>query len=338
MVKRNSFIGIFAALGMLVLIFDGKTALSGAFDGMILCFTTLVPSLFPFFILSILLTGSLSGQDIPFLRPITRLCKMPQGCESVLAAGILGGYPVGAQNVGLLHRNGQLTALQAARIIPYCNNAGPAFIFGVLGSVFSRPLVPWLIWLIQILSAMIVACLLPPSSGSESVHATCRQIRITGALEQAVHVMALVCGWVILARMLIAFLDRWFLWLLSKPLAIALCGILELSNGCIRLTQVPDEGLRFLLACALLSAGGICVTMQTASVSTGIPMKFYFSGKLLQSCISILLSCFILPIYFGSPIQSLLIYSLAATGIGAGCVLYFRFFEKTSRISAPIGV
>ena len=41
------------SLGMLALILDGRTAIEGARQGIGLCLRTVIPSLFPFFVLSI---------------------------------------------------------------------------------------------------------------------------------------------------------------------------------------------------------------------------------------------------------------------------------------------
>ena len=155
MKKQNLRIAIAAAVAMLVLILDSRTALAGASEGISICLNTLIPSLFPFILLSILLAGSLSGQEIPILRPATKHCRIPKGTESLLAIGFLGGYPVGAQNVALLHRAGQLSDQQATRMITICNNAGPAFIFGILGSMFSSCAVPWLLWMIPMCRSRI---------------------------------------------------------------------------------------------------------------------------------------------------------------------------------------
>lgn len=323
---------------MLVLILDGKTALSGAAEGIRLCLNTLVPSLFPFFILSVLLTGALSGQAVPFLRPIAKACGIPRGAESLLAIGLLGGYPVGAQNVALLYRAGQLSHDQAARMITFCNNAGPAFIFGILGAMFSDWRIPWLLWVIHILSALIVGLSLPPCPESKPAAPLNREICLTDALEQAVRVMALVCGWVILMRLVLSFLERWFLWLLPLPAQIAVCGILELSNGCVRLGELSSEGVRFIIASGLLSLGGICVTLQTASVTSGISMGLYFPGKLLGCCTSILLSCLVQPIFFPSQRIICCLPAAIAAIIGIICVISFRFSEIKGRISSPVGV
>ena len=96
--KHRIRTGIFASLGMLLLILDTKTAIQGAQEGIRLCIMTVIPSLFPFFVLSSLLTGALTGVRLRFLRPIGKLCRMPAGSESLLLIGMLGGYPTGAKS------------------------------------------------------------------------------------------------------------------------------------------------------------------------------------------------------------------------------------------------
>jgi len=73
--------GIAAALGIALLILDSKTALIGAQEGVTMCIQTVIPSLFPFFLFSILLTTSLMGRQIKLLTPICRLCRIPEGAE-----------------------------------------------------------------------------------------------------------------------------------------------------------------------------------------------------------------------------------------------------------------
>lgn len=338
MKHRNLYTACAAASGMLVLILDGTTALTGAAEGIKLCLNTLIPSLFPFILLSILLTGAISGQRLPLLDRIAALCKMPGGTGSLLAIGLLGGYPVGAQNVALLYRSRQLSAGQAAQMIAFCNNAGPAFVFGVLGSMFSDPFIPWVLWAVHILSALSVGILLPGNAVASGVQPLSRRLRLTEALEQAVRTMGLVCGWVVVMRMVLAFLERWFLWMLPPAAQVAICGVLELSNGCIRLSSLECEGTRFVLAAAMLSLGGICVTLQTASVTEGISMKLYFPGKLLQCSISILLACLLQPMCFPQQTESWLLSTVIGMVIGIMSISSLRFCKKRSGIPAMVGV
>ena len=68
-----------AFLGILLLILDGRTALLGAQAGIALCLKTIVPALFPFFVLSILLTNALTDINLPLLSFLCGLLRIPKG-------------------------------------------------------------------------------------------------------------------------------------------------------------------------------------------------------------------------------------------------------------------
>lgn len=285
--KRSGILtGTAAALGMLLLILDTPTALNGAIEGMELCIRTIIPSLFPFFVLSILLKGSLMGTPIPLLRPIGKWMGIPRGAESILIAGFLGGYPVGGQAVA----TAGLSEGNARRMLAFCNNAGPAFIFGMAGVLFPCRWMAWTLWGIHIFSAGMVSMLIPKLPAETIEPGTNSRISLTRAMQMALRVMAGVCGWVILFRVVIAFLDRWFGWMLPETGRVILAGILELSNGCCSLNAIENLGLRFVVCAGFLAFGGLCVSMQTWTVTEGIRRDLYFPGKILQTLISVLLA------------------------------------------------
>lgn len=287
MKKSSAIPGVAAAVGMLPLILDSKTALLGAREGIGLCIKTVIPSLFPFIVLSGLVTGSLSGRKTPFLRWLSRLTGIPAGAESILLTGFLGGYPLGAQLIGAAQKSGTLHPRDAWRMLAFCSNAGPAFLFGMAASVFPRLWMGWALWGIHIVSALLVALLLPGKSRNTASPSPGNPPGISDALSYAVRTMGTICGWVVLFRVLIVFLDRWFGWLPGENLRIALTGLLELSNGCCALGSVENLGLRFVLCAAMLAFGGLCVTMQTVTVAQDTDISLYLPGKLLQTLFSV---------------------------------------------------
>ena len=288
MERRKYLYGIGAAAGMLVLILDGKTALAGARSGIELCLMTVIPALFPFVVLSILLSGALLGASIPFLSPLRKLLKMPAGTESLLICAFLGGYPAGAVAVSEAFQTGAVSKDTAERLLSFCNNAGPSFLFGMTLSLFPNTGAAWLLWGIHILSALAVGILI---TGKEAAPVKLKK-GASGAdvIRKAVTIMAIVCAWVILFRIIIAFLDRWILWILPPEGRVAVIGFLELSNGCCCLALVKDVRIRLILCSGMLALGGVCVTMQTVSSVRGLKMNLYFLGKILQFVCSILLS------------------------------------------------
>ena len=289
MKRQKNLFSFFAGACLLILILDSRTALSGAAEGISLCIKTVVPSLFPFLFFSALLVNSLWGEQRPFLRLAGSILGIPPGADSLLITALLGGYPAGAQVIGESFRNNRLSADDASRLLHFCSNTGPAFLFGFLSASFPDPGMLWAPWFIQLLSAVITA-ILGSSCSSDTVSLPDKSLSVTQVMIQTVKTMALICGWILLFQILSAFLTRWFLWRFPAVIQILISGLLELSTGCVLLARINSFSMRFLLCSAFLSFGGVCVLMQTASVISPLSVKPYLLGKLQQTLISFILS------------------------------------------------
>jgi len=219
-----------------------------------------------------------------------KLLHLPDGSESIFMIGILGGYPVGAQAIAQATQMGRLDRKNAERMLGFCSNAGPSFIFGILGGLFSSPSTAWALWLIHIISAMVVGMTLPGNRQAIAAVSQNKIITPPEALERTIKIMASVCGWVVLFRIVISFLNRWVLWLFPHVLQTVIIGFLELTNGCCLLTDIENEGLRFILASCFLALGGSCVAMQTMAVTGKMGTGLYFPGKIMQTVISFLMA------------------------------------------------
>lgn len=297
-IRRIWMRGVAAAGCMLVMILDAKTAIISAREGVALCLRTVIPSLFPLFILSGIISGCLLGLRMRLLQPLGRLCKIPKGAESLLILGLLAGYPIGAQLITQVYREGKLSSKAARRMLGFCNNAGPAFLFGMLSPLFADNMTVWALWGIHILSSLFTGWLLPDIKTDSAWLSLGKTISFAESLQNGIKAMASVCGWVVIFRVLLGFCNRWFLWLFPIPVQVLISGTLELANGCVLLESIPIEGLRFVLAGIMLSFGGLCVGMQTLSVTEGLGTGWYFPGKVLQTILTILLSFLIQPILF----------------------------------------
>ena len=94
--------------------------------------------------------------------------------------------------------------------------------------------------------------------------------------------MARVCGFVVFFLVLLRLAEG-----LIGPLPPLAAGVLELTNGILRLT--PDRR-GFVTAAALLGWGGLSVHCQTAAVLAGTDIKSarHTAGRLLHGVISAL--------------------------------------------------
>lgn len=289
MKKSGLAAGIGGVIGMCILILDGKTALLGAQAGIDQCLKAVIPALFPFFLLSNLLVGSLWGVSLPLLSPAARLFGLPKGGESLLVSGFLGGYPIGVQNVARLYSLGQLEKKDACRLISFLGQPGPAFLFGMVAPMLDDPQKAWILWGILLYGAFLVSVLTHGTDRDISL-VRGKAISLSDAMSASLSAMGKVCGWVILFQVVLAFLRRWVLWYLDDAGIAVVGGFLELSGGCLLLGNVQPESLRFLIACGILSFGGLCVTMQTASVLGKLSVLPYLVGKLIQTAFCLLLA------------------------------------------------
>lgn len=291
--KRSIITAIFPLLGMLILILDAQTALSATRQAIILCLQSVIPSLFPFLILSSLAIHLLPDRSFPVLRPLAGILRVPEGSEMIWLIGLLGGYPTGANLVANAYRQNQLSGRNAERMLAFCSNAGPAFIFGFGTSLFSDQKLCWYLWGIHILASLIVAILTPGEEKAAFTPSERSDLSLAGIVLSAAKAMAMICCWVIIFRIVLLFIDRWIFWCLPVWASTLLQGILELTNGTIALCKIETEALRFCLFSVMLSFGGLCVAMQTFSLCGSLHHSAYLPGKLLQASVSGLLSAMI---------------------------------------------
>ena len=311
---------------MLILIFDGQAALQSACTGISLCIETVIPALFPFLFLCSVITNALWGEPMPWLRHMARRLGIPSGAESLLIPAFLGGYPAGAQIIGTGFQEGRLSRQDAQRLLPLCNNAGPAFLFGMAALQFSQPGTAVSLWLIQILSVLFTGAV-SGTDCSSTVSLSGKASSVSDALHKSVKAMAVICGWILLFQILNGFLERWVLWYFPVEVQVLVRGLLELSSGCCQLSVIGSPALRFLVCTVQLSFGGLCVAMQTASVIGSLSMTRYLRAKLFQTAAAAVLA--LLYLRWGWIIFA-----------GAGAVIVFSpILRKNScSFSAPSGV
>ena len=284
--NKHRIVVFLLTIAFLMLILDSKTSSQGAAEGIGLCIKVVIPSLFPFLFLSACLTGNNLFPKLPSLHRL----GVPKGAESIFLLGLLGGYPVGAQMIRDNYQKGILTKQTAQRLLGFCNNPGPAFAFGMLSPLFTVSAAPWCLWGIIILSAIITGLLLPGKTEEISAVKQITGISLPAALNKSTRSMGLICGWVILFRVFFSIAENILLKRLPQIVRICFVGLMELTNGCVTLSTIPSEPLRFVLCAAFLSFGGLCVAMQTGSCTQELGLGMYFPGKLLQTFISILLA------------------------------------------------
>ena len=164
--KRNALSIIFCIFCICLILFSNANFLAAG-NGLYLWATAVVPSLFPFFVATELLSNT---SLIPFLgkylSPIMRpLFGVPGDAAFAFLMGMISGYPVGAKIVTNFKENGICTEEEAERMLAFTNNSGPLFIIGTVGvSLFGNSLIGILLFVTHILACITVGIVLNISS------------------------------------------------------------------------------------------------------------------------------------------------------------------------------
>ena len=283
---------------MVLLIAEPQIASAAVCAGLQLCAAVLIPSLFPFFVCTNLITELGYAQAVaspagPFTQ---KLFGVSGAGATALLLGLVGGYPSGAQVCANLYTSGAVSKKEAEQLALFCSNAGPAFVFGVMGArVFASVRAGILLYASQILSAIALGALLkkdgmntgsgrikaqPEKSFSEAFTSS-----VKNAGQSALHITMFVTIFSVIA----AFLASPFKTLFADAVFPLVTGILELSAGSAALQAAPYPcTLKLAAAAFLLAFSGLSVLAQTVCVlsQAGLRAKGLLGAKLLQGLLA----------------------------------------------------
>lgn len=312
---REGVLGAILLAAALALATLPREASEAAREGLALCYNVVIPSLFPFFILSSLLVelGLASGLGRALEKIMRPLFGVSGAGASALALGLVGGYPVGARTALELYETRQCSRAEAERLLCFCSNCGPAFLLGVVGTgVFQDPAAGLLLCAVHIVSALLVGVLFrllrPAPEGcsaasAPAIRAASAPAAFTGAIKGAFSATLNICAFVVCFTILIRLLTATGLLprlaaLLGgalAPLGLGegwilrlLGGMLELTTGVTALAGAGQLAGRMVLASFLLGWGGLSVHCQTAALleGSGLRMRGYLVGKLLHGLLA----------------------------------------------------
>lgn len=345
------------ALFYLWLVIDPRASGEAARSALRLCAGTLLPSLFPFFVCSGLLCRlCLLAPCERALRKIMRpLFGVPGAGAGALVLGLTGGYPAGAQAVASFYEAREIDRDDAARLVSFCNNCGPAFIFGVAAqSVLKSSLAGFLLYLAQILSALLCGVLLAPprAPGQEKAHITHNDLESTPSFAaafslsvQAAGQSALsVCMFVVFFAVLSSLARAALSPFVPDTVLTFLCGLLELSGGMQALGAASfSQGAKFILASFFLAFGGVSVLAQSKAVlqKAGLENIPLLGPKLLQGTLAALFAALFYAL-FGARFAAVPALSQGAISISQSlwcftlpCALFLIFRKMAGSIFSP---
>ncbi len=297
--KRLFYIALIIYIILSILIFPQRS-IDAAKGALSLCANVLIPSLFVFFVLSSLLI-SLGFASI-ICRPLSHLMHPLFGVSGAgalcLVLGTISGYPLGASCVCDMYKNGALKKREAEKLLAFCNNSGPLFIIGCVGtSIYNSQKIGIMLYIIHVLSAISTGIILGLFSrtksgrqthlGNISMHCTKPVgVMLKESISQSIENILLVCGYTVIFAVIISTLESL---VTSSPLSLLLCSLLEISTATqlIGISSLP-LATKMILTSLVMGFAGISVHLQVTGIlsKTDLNTKTYFLGKALHALIA----------------------------------------------------
>lgn len=319
--KLSFFIAVFLALCAFIgLLFCPAASAGGARAGLLLCSGIIIPSLFPFAVISNLFVELGLPQKLSkFCSPVMKKLFGISGAGSAaFLLGIAGGYPLGAISVSEMYSKGALQKNEAERLLGFCNNSGPAFIISVAGSaVFGSVKIGFFLYGVHVLAALLTGMLLKPErltgqTAAPPYAAPNLSVAFTGSVKRATAAMVTVCGFVVFFSVLVGLLDaQGTLSALTGAISMRfgtelhfsrslLTGFLELGTGTSSMYGLRTEPENLALCSFLLGWGGLSVHAQASAVirEGGLSPVRHTFGKLLHGGLSAIITYFAYPLIF----------------------------------------
>ena len=313
---KKSFLLLILLIFMLL---HPAITVTGASNGLLLWYSSVVPALFPFMVLSSLIvaSGSLSILMAPVRLVFGPLLGLSaEGCYTLLS-GLVCGFPMGAKTCADFLSRGQISLKEGKFLMAVCNHASPMFLLGYVYPLFHGNLPLWKLLAAVYGPALLLA--LPARLLYRNGAPTGRKPKIQGIAEPqeipgpnppspnqsnpgnlsadeailaSVEVLCRIGGLLILFSIAVEFLRG--ARQLPTGLRLFLMGAMEMTTGIRELAAALPYPYSAAAACASLTFGGLSGIFQTKAAlgalaqkkKAGLSIRQYCVWKLLYACLT----------------------------------------------------
>ena len=137
--RLNSFFfTCFCCIFLLLLLFQSKECIQLASTGLLIWYRNMIPSLFPFMVLSgFMIRCGLSVTIGQWLQPVLGIIfRLPAQMLYAIFMGFLCGFPMGAKIAVDMMETGEINETEGEYLLSFCNNIGPLYMLGYIIPLF----------------------------------------------------------------------------------------------------------------------------------------------------------------------------------------------------------
>ena len=310
---------------MILIILSPKKYTEGTVSGLKLFFFSVLPGLFPFMLLTKLLTEL--GTLYKFCGKLDsisyRLFGTPGVSLYAFLMSIISGYPIGAKIISDLFSRGLITEKEAKKMSVFCTTSGPIFVIGTVGTImFGNFTFGIILYLSHILSSFILGIIFNFfdknkqnfSKNKPVLQFSKRDNVVNFCVVETINSLFIVGAFITIFYLLTDLFDALNLFnfinhilepifklfkLDSKYMQGLVYGIMEVTRGAKVLSAFPTK-TSIILASGIISFSGLSIIFQsmaflkTAKIKTQTFILTKFVHFILSMIICYLLTIIIL--------------------------------------------
>lgn len=301
MKKYSNLIIVILSFVTLMLILLNKSLVSKTvITSFSIWFNTLVPSMFPMFILSDILISYNFTEFIPkkIVNSVSKLFNISSNAVLIVFLSMISGFPTNAINIKNAVDEDMISIKEAEHLLLFNHFANPLFVLETIGVFFLNNTRHGVIILLShIISNIFIAiifrnknqCILNNYKAKNNKSQSFGNI-ISNSIIKSINSLLMISGTVTLFLILSTLIINIFN--LNNFFAIIIQGILEMTMSIASLSILNfSDIIKVVVTTMIISFGGLSIHLQVySSLDEKICYKNYFVGRIFQMFISGFLS------------------------------------------------
>ena len=273
-------------------------------DALSMCLTKVIPSLFPFMVVTDIL-GKRLRSDNPFFKVISKIFKISESGAFILFSATVCGYPSGARLISEKYENNEITKSEANHLMLFINNCGPSFAISTVGGMMlGNVKIGGIIYLSHILSSMTIGITLsffPPLIKKTSIKrdkipfSKAFVASLSDSFSAVLKVTAVIVFFSAFLKIFDIFKITSYI---SPEFSGILKGMVEMTGGLKILSKamIPLR-IKMMFSSFLITFGGISVFFQLKTFLKDIKIAPCIICKVLTGFLAMLI-CYCITLFF----------------------------------------
>ena len=274
-----------------------KTVKETIIFGIHLWLNTLIPSIFPFLLISKLLVRYNILHIINNILGIylEKIYKISKKSSFVVLLSIITGFPSGSIYIKELLEKKQISVIEANKLITFTSFSNPLFVISVIGeTLLNNKRFGIIIYIIHLITGLLVGLLFKSDTRNNNIEIVDNSNdsfikNLIDSLNESFYILINMLGIILFFLIIVSIINSFFP---NNTITLLIKGIIEITTGVISISKSSlNIRLKASLMGFIISFNGLSIHYQVKNIidKTKINYKFFLIARIIHSTL-----CFII--------------------------------------------